>query len=60
MVNMGQVHREIRKFMMFSSKLIKSDDKFMMFSSTESRIIKIDLDFVEKLKFEVQEDFQTL
>ena len=27
MVNKGRVHREIRKFMMFSSKLIKSDDK---------------------------------
>ena len=30
MVNMGQVHREIRKFMMFSSKLIKSYDKSMV------------------------------
>ena len=27
MVNKGQIHREIRKFMMFSSKLIKSDEK---------------------------------
>ena len=27
MVNKGQIHREIRKFLMFSLKLIKSDDK---------------------------------
>ena len=30
MVNKGQIHREIRKFLMFSSKLIKSDDKSMV------------------------------
>ena len=30
MVNKGQIHREIRKFMMFSSKLIKSDNKSMV------------------------------
>ena len=30
MVNKGQNHREIRKFLMFSSKLIKSDDKSMV------------------------------
>ena len=30
MVNKGQIHREIRKFLMFSSKLIKSDDKSMI------------------------------
>ena len=27
MVNKGRIHREIKKFMMFSSKLIKSDHK---------------------------------
>ena len=27
MVNKGQIHREIRKFMIFSLKLIKSDDE---------------------------------
>ena len=27
MVNKGRIHREIRKFLMFSSKLIKSDNK---------------------------------
>ena len=30
MVNKGRIHTEIRKFMMFSSKLIKSDDKLMV------------------------------
>ena len=30
MVNKGQIHREIRKFLMFSLKLIKSDDKLMV------------------------------
>ena len=30
MVNKGQIHREIRKFMMISSKLIKSDDELMI------------------------------
>ena len=30
MVNKGQIHREIRKFLIFSSKLIKSDDKWMV------------------------------
>ena len=29
MVNKGQIHREIRKFVMYSSKLIKSDDELM-------------------------------
>ena len=30
MVNKGQIHREIRKFMMISSKLIKLDDESMI------------------------------
>ena len=30
MVNKGRIHREIRKFIMFSSKLIRSDDKSMV------------------------------
>ena len=30
MVNKGRIHRKIRKFMMFSSKLIKSEDKSMV------------------------------
>ena len=30
MVNKGRIHREIRKFMMISSKLIKSDDELMI------------------------------
>ena len=30
MVNKGRIHREIRKFMMISSKLIKSNDESMV------------------------------
>ena len=30
MVNKGQIHREIRKFIMISSNLIKSDDELMI------------------------------
>ena len=30
MVNKGRIHKEIRKFLMFSSKLIKSHDELMM------------------------------
>ena len=30
MVNKGRIHREIRKFLMYSSKLIKSDNKLMI------------------------------
>ena len=30
MVNKGQIHRKIRKFMMISSNLIKSDNKLMI------------------------------
>ena len=30
MVNKGPVHREISKFLMYSSKLIKSDDELMI------------------------------
>ena len=30
MVNKGRIHREIRKFMMISSKLIKSEDESMI------------------------------
>ena len=30
MVNKGQIHREIRKFMMISSNLIKSDNELMI------------------------------
>ena len=30
MVNKGRIHREIRKFYMYSSKLIKSDDELMI------------------------------
>ena len=70
MVNKGRIYREIRKFMMISLKLIKSDDKLMIkigkmvnyereiqIISTESKIIKFDFDFVEKLKIKVERDF---
>ena len=30
MVNKGGIHKEIRKFMMISSNLIKSDDELMI------------------------------
>ena len=30
MVNKSRIHREIREFMMISSKLIKSDDELMI------------------------------
>ena len=30
MVNKGRIHREIRKYMMISSKLIKLDDESMI------------------------------
>ena len=30
MVNKGQIHKEIRKFLMYSLKLIKSDDELMI------------------------------
>ena len=30
MVNMGQIHRELGKFMMISLNLIKLDDKLMV------------------------------
>ena len=30
MVNKGRIHKEIRKFMMISSKLIKTDDELMI------------------------------
>ena len=30
MVNKGRIHREIRKFMMISSKLIKSNNELMI------------------------------
>ena len=30
MVNKGRIHKEIRKFIMISSNLIKSDDELMI------------------------------
>ena len=71
MVNKGRIHREIRKFFMYSSKWTKSDDELMIeigemvnyerelqIDSTESRIIEFGLDFVEKLKIGVERKFR--
>ena len=71
MVNKGRIHREIRKFLMYSLKLIKSDDELMIeigemvnyerelqIDSTELRIIEFGLDFAEKLKIEVERKFR--
>ena len=30
MVNKGRIHKEIRKFLMYSSNLIKSDDELII------------------------------
>ena len=30
MVNKGRIHREMKKFLMYSLKLIKSDDELMI------------------------------
>ena len=67
MVNKGRIHREIRKFLMISLNLIKSDNDSMIEigengnykrelqdDSTESKIIEFDFDFAEKLKIEVR------
>ena len=72
MVNKGRIHREIRKFLMYSSKLIKSDNELMIeigkmvnyerelqINFMESRIIEFGLDFAEKLKIEVERNFRT-
>ena len=74
MVNMGRIHRELRKFWMISSNLIKSDNESMIEKlekmvdyerelqndSTESKIIKFDFDFEEKLKIEVKVYFRNI
>ena len=71
MVNMGRIHRELEKFLMISSNLIKSDDESMIETeekvyyerelqndSTESKIIEFDFDFAEKLKIKVRGIFR--
>ena len=40
MVNKGRIHREIRKFMMISSKLNKSDDESMIEIGENSKLLK--------------------
>ena len=66
MVNMGRIQRELGKFLLISSNLIKSDnestikngemiyyERELQDDSTESKIIEFDFDFAEKLKIEV-------
>ena len=73
MVNKGRIHKELGKFLMISSNLIKSDNELMVEigemvdyerelqdNSTESKIIEFDFDFVEKLKIEVGGIFRKL
>ena len=62
MVNMGRIHREFRNFQKIFYNLVKSDEKLMeeigenevfyesklQIDSTESKIVKIGLDFAEK------------
>ena len=70
MVNKGPIHKKLGKFLMISLNLIKSDDESMIEigenvdyerelqdDSTESKIIKFDFDFAEKLKIEVRWNF---
>ena len=63
MVNKGRIHRELGKFQMISSNLIKSNDESMIEigkfyergledESTESKINEFDFDFAKKLKIE--------
>ena len=71
MVNKGQIHLELGKFFMFSSNLIKSDDKSMTKigqidiyergledESTESKIKEFYFDFAEKSKIDQRRYFQ--
>ena len=38
MVNKGRIHKEIKKFMMISSNLIKSDDELMIKIGENARL----------------------
>ena len=38
MVNKGRIHRELRKFMMISSNLIKSNDELMIEPGENGRL----------------------
>ena len=71
MVNMGQIHKELRKFLMISLNFIKSDNESMIDigemifyerelqdDSTKLKIIEFDFDFTEKLMIEVRVYFQ--
>ena len=70
---MGRIHRELGKFLMISSNLIKSNNESVIEigengilwrrledESTKSKINKFDFDFAEKLKIEERGIFQKL
>ena len=70
MVNMVRIDRELGKFLMISSNLIKLENQSMIEhgkmifyerelqdDSRESKIIEFYFDFVEKLKIEVRGSF---
>ena len=49
MVNKCQIHREIRKFMMISSNLIKSDDELIIEIGENRRFLKIRIAILRKI-----------
>ena len=50
MVNKGIIHREIRKFLMFSSKLIKSDDELMIEIGKNGKLLKRTSNQIHEIK----------
>ena len=73
MVNKGRIQRELGKFLMFSSNLIKSDNESMIIiyqlifyerglkdKSMESKINEFNFDFAEKSKIKPRIFFQLL
>ena len=50
MVNKGRIHGEIRKFMMISSNLIKSDDELMIEVGENDRLWKKTSKYFHKIK----------
>ena len=50
MVNKGRIHREIRKFLMYSSKLIKSDNELMIEIGENGKLWKITSNWFHRIK----------
>ena len=50
MVNKGWIHREIRKFLMFSSKLIKSNDELMIAIGENGKLWKRTSNWFHEIK----------